>query len=92
VTVSATVNAVRISVDDAGPGIPPDRRDRVFDRFARGTSPHVGTGLGLAITSRNIQLHGGSVRVDEAPGGGARFVVELPLDVRRVTPDPVPAA
>ncbi|MDH2413755.1 HAMP domain-containing sensor histidine kinase [Nocardioides sp. CER19] len=95
VTVSAAGSTVRITVDDAGPGVPPDRRGRVFDRFARGTSSHVGTGLGLAIASRNVLLHGGAILVEEAPGGGARFVVELPVDVRRpqqhVASEPVEA-
>jgi len=85
VTVSASGDTVRITVDDAGPGVPPERRGRVFDRFARGISPHVGTGLGLAIASRNVRLHGGTISVDDAPAGGARFVVELPVDVRRTS-------
>jgi signal transduction histidine kinase len=83
VTVSAEGRTARITVDDSGPGVPPDRRGRVFERFARGTSPHVGTGLGLAIASRIVRLHGGTITVDEGPEGGARFVVELPVDVRR---------
>jgi signal transduction histidine kinase len=83
VTVATRGSAVLVTVDDTGPGIAPEQRGRVFDRFARGASPHVGTGLGLAIAERNVRLHGGTISVDDAPGGGARFVVELPIDVRR---------
>jgi signal transduction histidine kinase len=86
VTVSADADTVRLTVDDAGPGVPPERRGRVFDRFARGTSPYGGTGLGLAIASRHVRLHGGTIHVDGSPAGGARFVVELPVDVRRAGP------
>ena len=89
VTVSATGSAVRIAVDDAGPGVPPEHRNRVFDRFARGNTSHVGTGLGLAIASRNVRLHGGTITVERSPAGGARFVVELPVDVRRAKRQPV---
>lgn len=71
----------RIEVDDAGPGVAPDQRARIFDRFSRGAGPgdQAGLGLGLAIVQRHVALHGGSVAVEDRPGGGARFVVELPI-------------
>ncbi|WP_141845500.1 HAMP domain-containing sensor histidine kinase [Humibacillus xanthopallidus] len=71
----------RIEVDDAGPGVPGEQRGRVFDRFSRGTAPseRAGLGLGLAIVQRHVALHGGSVAVEDRPGGGARFAVELPI-------------
>jgi two-component system, OmpR family, sensor histidine kinase MtrB len=71
----------RIEVEDAGPGVAPDRRARIFDRFSRGAGPGEtpGLGLGLAIVQRHVALHGGSVAVEDRPGGGARFVVELPI-------------
>ena len=71
----------RIEVDDAGPGVAPDHRSRIFDRFARGSGPSdgAGLGLGLAIVQRHVALHGGSVGVEDRPEGGARFVVELPI-------------
>ena len=74
---------VRIIVDDAGPGVPVEERDRIFERFARGTSARSrasgeGTGLGLSLVYEHVQLHKGSVWVEERPGGGARFVVEIP--------------
>jgi signal transduction histidine kinase len=70
-------DGIRICVDDAGPGVPVDRREHVFTRFASaGTG---GVGLGLAIVARHVREHGGSVWVGDRPGGGSRFVVELPM-------------
>lgn len=80
VCVTTDQRAVRVVVDDHGAGVPEDRRDRIFDRFVRdGSSRGNGTGLGLAIVARHVAWHGGRVLVEDAPGGGARFVVELPL-------------
>ncbi|MWV39295.1 histidine kinase N-terminal 7TM domain-containing protein [Natrialba sp. INN-245] len=59
------------AVDDDGPGVPPDRRDRVFDRGY--TSAENGTGLGLAIVDQIATAHGWSAHVEESPEGGARF-------------------
>ncbi len=83
VSVSVQAGLLRIEVDDAGPGIPESLRHRVFERFVRGIdgSPG-GNGLGLAIVSRQVQGHGGRVCVTDRPGGGARFVVLLPLNGR----------
>ena len=86
VGLSRTADVARIEVDDAGPGVAPDERERVFDRFARGTvgadrRKVRGAGLGLALVREHVRAHGGSVRVTDRPGGGARFVVELPLAV-----------
>ena len=69
----------RLSVEDGGPGIDPGERDRIFERFARGTAARhrVGTGLGLALVAEQTRLQGGRVWVEERHGGGARFVVEL---------------
>lgn len=75
---------VRLEVDDAGPGVPDDERERVFERFARGQAASrrgtgEGIGLGLSMVAEHVRLHQGSVWVEDRPGGGARFVVELPL-------------
>ena len=75
---------VRFVVEDAGPGIAPEERDRIFERFSRGTSGRRrglgdGTGLGLAIVAQHVKQHGGRVWVEDRPGGGARFIVELPF-------------
>lgn len=73
-----------ITVDDDGEGVPPQQRDTVFDRFARLDADRArgkgGSGLGLAIVAEITRSHGGAVRVEDAPGGGARFVVELPVE------------
>jgi PAS domain S-box-containing protein len=70
-----------LEVIDHGPGIPADERDHVFARFARlrGGEGRTGVGLGLYIVSIIAHNHGGTVHIDETPGGGATFVVELPL-------------
>jgi signal transduction histidine kinase len=80
VTVCLADHEVRIQVDDRGPGVPADRRSLVFDRFARGgNTTSSGVGLGLAIARRHVAAHGGTVHVEDRPGGGARFVITLPM-------------
>lgn len=73
-----------ITVDDDGEGVSPDQRGTVFDRFARLDADRArgkgGSGLGLAIVAEITRSHGGSVRVEDAPGGGARFLVDLPVE------------
>ncbi|MBP2336745.1 signal transduction histidine kinase [Saccharothrix coeruleofusca] len=74
---------VRLEVDDAGPGVPPELRERVFQRFDRGAragsrGADTGSGLGLALVAQHVQRHGGTTGVEPRPGGGARFFVELP--------------
>ena len=72
-----------IEVQDNGPGVPVALREAVFGRFRQiagnASRRHGGTGLGLAIVKEFTELHGGAASVAEAPGGGARFVVRLPL-------------
>ena len=72
---------VELCVVDDGPGIPPDARELVFERFTRLDDARSGggAGLGLAIVREIVARHGGSVRVDDADGGGARVVVSLPV-------------
>ncbi len=81
--VSRSSDAVVINVDDQGPGIPAEDRERIFEPFTRltGTTRHGsgGTGLGLAIARRIVDAHGGVIRADTPPTGGARFTVELPV-------------
>ncbi|WP_290522627.1 ATP-binding protein [Alcanivorax sp.] len=73
---------ITVHVDDDGPGIPEHERERVFKPFARlDKSRHRasgGYGLGLSIVKRIVDWHGGDIRVDESPEGGARFTVTLP--------------
>jgi signal transduction histidine kinase len=73
----------RLVVEDTGPGVPVEKRELIFERFrqveAGPNRQYGGTGLGLAIARDFVRLHEGTLRVEETPGGGARFVVELPL-------------
>lgn len=78
-----------ITIQDSGPGIKPERRQVIFERFRQGEDPLTrqfgGTGLGLAIVREFIDLHQGTITVEDAPEGGALFTVTLPLG----TPLPV---
>jgi signal transduction histidine kinase len=67
----------RIDIADAGPGIPPDIREKIFEPFF--TTNHRGGGLGLAIARRTLELHGGTVRVTCPPEGGTVMTLDLPL-------------
>jgi signal transduction histidine kinase len=71
---------VQVAIEDTGPGIPEEERDRVFDRFYRGRSAAgSGTGLGLAIVSQVAEMHRGRVALETAPAGGLRVLVRLPV-------------
>jgi two-component system sensor histidine kinase KdpD len=89
VTARQAGDTVELRVVDHGPGIPGPERERVFDQFYRlkggGRRPE-GTGMGLAICRGIVQAHGGTLRVETTPGGGASFVLTLP-----VSPRPAPA-
>ncbi|MFY1702437.1 sensor histidine kinase [Micromonospora sp. WMMA1923] len=71
-----------LTVEDEGPGIRPEDREVIFDRFVRGRAAHVrgagdGTGLGLALVAQHAAAHDGTAQVTDRPGGGARFQVRL---------------
>lgn len=72
-----------ISVADKGPGIPPEYRQKIFEKFQRinqeGRGSSKGMGMGLAFCRLAVEAHGGSIWVDDAPGGGARFNLTLPI-------------
>ncbi len=70
---------VALTVQDSGPGVPRDILERIFDPFFTTTRPGEGTGMGLAMVHGIVEAHGGQVKVDTPPGGGARFTVLLPL-------------
>jgi signal transduction histidine kinase len=74
---------VRIAVQDEGPGIRADMRNRIFEKYAVGQplhadSGHQSTGLGLAFCKLAAEAHGGSIHIEDATPRGAVFVVELP--------------
>jgi signal transduction histidine kinase len=72
-------NVVRLWVMDSGPGIASAEQERVFERFYQGRGAEAeGSGLGLAIVRSIVQAHGGRVFAEDVPGGGSRFVIELP--------------
>jgi signal transduction histidine kinase len=71
-----------VTVEDRGPGVPPDQRERIFEPFYRlpGASEREGgVGLGLSLVKTIVERHGGQIRCEGREGGGARFVVELPI-------------
>lgn len=70
---------LRIAITDGGKGIPPGDLERIFDKFYRvpGTATG-GTGLGLSICRGLVEAHGGALTAENAPGGGARFIISLP--------------
>jgi two-component system sensor histidine kinase MtrB len=81
---AADGRAVAVMVDDAGPGIDPAERARIFERFYRGSASGrrgtgTGSGLGLALVAQHVRAMHGEVRVESSPAGGARFVVTLPV-------------
>ncbi|HSE96415.1 MAG TPA: ATP-binding protein, partial [Methylomirabilota bacterium] len=71
---------VEIRFADDGPGIAAAHRARIFDWFFTTKPPGEGTGLGLAVSREILVAHGGNLRLEDTPGGGATFVLELPLD------------
>ena len=83
ITISAGLetDAVRLVIDDNGPGLPPGPPEQLFAKFERGRSEADvgGAGLGLAICKAIIEAHGGRVTAAQRPGGGARFTLTLPV-------------
>ncbi len=69
---------VRLEVEDDGPGVPLELRERIFDPFVTTKATRGGTGLGLAIVQNLVTAHGGGIWLEDSPTGGAKFIVELP--------------
>jgi two-component system, OmpR family, sensor histidine kinase MtrB len=86
VQVQRKDGAVVVSVDDAGPGVPAEDRERIFERFARGPRAARGSlpgaGLGLAIVAGIAARHDGAAWCSDAPDGGARFILAVPAEER----------
>lgn len=79
VSIEDRGDLLRIAVKDQGPGVPDEHKKSIFERFVRRAKEGVaGTGLGLAIARRVVELHHGRIWVEDNPGGGSIFYVELP--------------
>jgi len=83
--VDDPARSIRVIVEDQGPGVPEADRNHLFERFYRGSragrrESSEGTGLGLSLVAEHVRLHGGSIWIEDAPGRGSRFVIELPLE------------
>jgi len=87
-------NHLQLAVEDRGPGVPAGEREAICSKFQRGARSHtLSAGLGLAICRAIASLYGGAVHVEDRPGGGARFVVDLPdVAVLALPADPGGAA
>jgi signal transduction histidine kinase len=85
VLVTERDKGVVVVVEDEGPGVPDDVKDEIFEPFRQGAGARGGVGIGLSLVQRFAELHGGTARVEDRPGGGARFVVTLPGQVQHVT-------
>lgn len=95
VQVEDQQDKVKISVRDTGIGIPPEKLDHVFERFAQVnrsfTREHMGSGIGLSLVKTLVEMHGGIVSAESAPGAGSVFTVLLPVEVLEDTsPKPNP--
>jgi len=87
VSLTQVEGGVQLAVEDRGPGVPPEDRELIFERFSRGVTAgrrgsSDGVGLGLSLVAEHVRLHGGRVWVEDRLDGeeGARFVVELPVE------------
>lgn len=96
VTASRKGQELRLSVQDQGPGIPTHERHRIWQPYKRlahhAKESVAGTGIGLAVVDELVALHDGKIWVDDAPGGGARFTLELPGAESTVTEAAVQSA
>jgi signal transduction histidine kinase len=83
------------SVSDSGPGVAPEDRERIFDKFTRLgdhlTRPQQGIGLGLYIARQSLEQLGGAISCDQRKGGGARFTFRIPLVAAPAPTAPGPA-
>jgi signal transduction histidine kinase len=77
-TIEPGPEGVELAVEDRGPGLPPEVRERLFHPFATGRRG--GVGLGLALAHRIVTLHGGRIRLEDRPGGGTRALLTFPRD------------
>jgi signal transduction histidine kinase len=87
VSVRASDDGIVLVVEDEGPGVPEELRSTLFDPFRQGpTAAGRGVGIGLSLVRSFAELHGGSANIEDRDGGGARFVVLLPCEVKPLEP------
>jgi signal transduction histidine kinase len=87
VSVRAKDDGIMLVVEDEGPGVPAELRSTLFDPFRQGpTAAGRGVGIGLSLVRSFAELHGGSADIEDRDGGGARFVVMLPCEVKPLEP------
>jgi signal transduction histidine kinase len=72
-------HTIEIHFEDHGPGVPATNKPKIFDWFFTTKPPGEGTGLGLAVSREIMLVHGGNMRLEDTPGGGATFVLEVPI-------------
>ena len=92
VAVSRSMDdALEIAIRDHGPGVPPEKRSLIFERFyqAHGNGHKSGLGLGLYVSRQIVELHGGEITAEFPSDGGSRFVVVLPLTGETARPAPL---
>jgi PAS domain S-box-containing protein len=89
-THSPGERTARLSISDNGPGVPPERKERIFEPFFTTKPAGEGTGIGLALCTSIVRAHGGEIAHADTPGGGATFIVTLPLG--HVVPEGEPVA
>jgi signal transduction histidine kinase len=82
VSASRVGDMTRVAVSDTGPGVAPEDRERIFETFRQGRdgADGEGSGLGLSLSRALAERHGGTLTVEDRPGGGSTFVVALPLE------------
>ena len=78
VRLSRTAERLQLRVEDTGSGIAPDLVGRIFDPWVTTKAPGKGSGLGLSITRQVVGSHGGTIFVENRPGFGAVFIIDLP--------------
>ncbi len=82
ISVVAAPAGIILAVEDEGPGVPDDLKVVLFDPFRQGPNAGSrGVGIGLSLVKRFAELHGGTARVEDRAGGGARFVIDLPGEI-----------